>query len=75
MFYFVLPLYSFWHLDDFSWGSTRVVADEPSNKTIISADALDEEHGSTDALGSNEDTIVIDALDDDTSVVLKKGDA
>lgn len=24
----MLPLYSFWHFDDFSWGATRVVAGE-----------------------------------------------
>jgi len=23
VFYFILPLYSFWHMDDFSWGTTR----------------------------------------------------
>eukprot|EP00984_Skeletonema_dohrnii_P026324 scaffold15674_cov81-Skeletonema_dohrnii-CCMP3373.AAC.1 len=27
VFYFVLPLYSFWHMDDFSWGTTRQVSD------------------------------------------------
>ncbi|KAI8904257.1 chitin synthase-domain-containing protein [Powellomyces hirtus] len=25
LFAFVIPLYSFWHFDDFTWGSTRVV--------------------------------------------------
>ena len=25
---FVLPVYSFWHFDDFSWGSTRQVHGE-----------------------------------------------
>jgi chitin synthase len=25
-FYFFLPLYAFWHMDDFSWGETRKVA-------------------------------------------------
>lgn len=29
---FVLPLYSFWHFDDFSWGATRVVAGEKKDK-------------------------------------------
>eukprot|EP00158_Paraphelidium_tribonemae_P006175 Partr_v1_DN27712_c1_g1_i1_m67620 putative chitin synthase len=29
---FVLPLYSFWHFDDFSWGKTRLVAGEGSSK-------------------------------------------
>lgn len=26
VFYFILPVYSFWHMDDFSWGTTRQVA-------------------------------------------------
>ena len=26
VFYVVLPLYAFWHMDDFSWGETRKVA-------------------------------------------------
>lgn len=26
VFYFILPIYSFWNMDDFSWGTTRVVA-------------------------------------------------
>ncbi|MBU5857081.1 hypothetical protein JVV04_20295, partial [Vibrio cholerae O1] len=25
---FLLPIYSFWHMDDFSWGNTRVVVGE-----------------------------------------------
>ncbi|KAI9300692.1 chitin synthase-domain-containing protein [Cunninghamella echinulata] len=29
---FVLPLYSFWHFDDFSWGATRVIAGEKKDK-------------------------------------------
>lgn len=28
----VLPLYSYWHFDDFSWGATRVVAGEKKDK-------------------------------------------
>jgi chitin synthase len=31
-----LPLYSFWHMDDFSWGNTRVVTGEKGKKVIIS---------------------------------------
>mmetsp|Transcript_26453 Transcript_26453/g.45128 ORF Transcript_26453/g.45128 Transcript_26453/m.45128 type:complete len:638 (-) Transcript_26453:167-2080(-) len=27
VFYFVLPIYSFWHMDDFSWGTTRQTAE------------------------------------------------
>jgi len=30
-----LPLYSFWHMDDFSWGNTRVVTGEKGRKIVI----------------------------------------
>lgn len=33
---FGLPLYSFWHMDDFNWGNTRVVAGEKGKKIVIS---------------------------------------
>ncbi|KAI9313223.1 chitin synthase-domain-containing protein [Dichotomocladium elegans] len=29
---FVLPVYSYWHFDDFSWGATRVVVGEKKDK-------------------------------------------
>ncbi|KAF8324620.1 chitin synthase [Cantharellus anzutake] len=32
---FFLPLYSFWCMDDFSWGNTRVVVGEGNNKKIV----------------------------------------
>lgn len=35
VFTFGLPLYSFWHMDDFSWGNTRVVTGEKGKKIII----------------------------------------
>ncbi|KAJ1917129.1 hypothetical protein H4219_003390 [Mycoemilia scoparia] len=35
---FVLPIYSFWHFDDFSWGNTRVVVGEGKRKLLISDD-------------------------------------
>jgi hypothetical protein len=34
-FSFFLPLYSFWRMDDFSWGQTRVVMGESGKKMII----------------------------------------
>lgn len=37
---FVLPIYSFWKQDDFSWGNTRVVIGESGTKQIV---AIDEE--------------------------------
>ncbi|KAI0198921.1 glycosyltransferase family 2 protein [Astrocystis sublimbata] len=33
---FGLPLYAFWHMDDFNWGNTRVVAGESGKKVVIS---------------------------------------
>jgi chitin synthase len=35
IFGFLLPLYSFWHFDDFSWGNTRVVVGENKKKKVI----------------------------------------
>jgi chitin synthase len=32
---FFLPVYSFWHMDDFSWGTTRIVVGEKGNKKIV----------------------------------------
>ncbi|KAF8965794.1 glycosyltransferase family 2 protein [Flammula alnicola] len=34
-FSFFLPLYSFWKMDDFSWGATRVVLGESGKKLIV----------------------------------------
>ncbi|KZV99016.1 glycosyltransferase family 2 protein [Exidia glandulosa HHB12029] len=34
-FSFFLPLYSFWRMDDFSWGQTRVVLGESGKKLIV----------------------------------------
>ncbi|THU93370.1 glycosyltransferase family 2 protein [Dendrothele bispora CBS 962.96] len=35
IFSFLLPLYSFWRMDDFSWGQTRVVMGESGKKVIV----------------------------------------
>lgn len=32
---FLLPIYSFWHMDDFSWGNTRIVVGEKGNKKVV----------------------------------------
>ncbi|KAF9172087.1 hypothetical protein BGX21_005109 [Mortierella sp. AD011] len=34
-----IPLYSFWHFDDFSWGNTRQVVGADGKKTVLAADA------------------------------------
>ncbi|KAL9604446.1 MAG: hypothetical protein Q9179_001835 [Wetmoreana sp. 5 TL-2023] len=36
VFSLALPLYSFWHMDDFSWGNTRVVTGEKGRQVVIS---------------------------------------
>ncbi|KAI9330925.1 chitin synthase-domain-containing protein [Zopfochytrium polystomum] len=36
---FYVPLYAFWHFDDFSWGNTRVVTGE-DGKQIVTADIV-----------------------------------
>ena len=37
---FVLPIYSFWNQDNFTWGNTRIVLGEKGNKQIV---ALEDE--------------------------------
>ena len=32
---FFLPVYSFWCMDEFGWGNTRLVIGEGSNKKIM----------------------------------------
>ncbi|KAF2479615.1 chitin synthase 5 [Neohortaea acidophila] len=36
VFAFGLPLYAFWHMDEFSWGSTRVVTGEKGKQVVVS---------------------------------------
>ncbi|KAF2279340.1 uncharacterized protein EI97DRAFT_370810 [Westerdykella ornata] len=36
VFSFALPLYAFWHMDDFSWGNTRIVTGENGKKAVLS---------------------------------------
>lgn len=35
---FVLPVYAFWHFDDFSWGDTRKVAGEENKDEVVEVD-------------------------------------
>src|ERR1700761_5858897 len=37
---FFLPIYSFWRMDDFSWGNTRLVIGEGNNKKVVLNDDL-----------------------------------
>ncbi|KAL0092090.1 chitin synthase-domain-containing protein, partial [Phycomyces blakesleeanus] len=38
IFSFFIPIYSFWHFDDFSWGNTRVVVGEGGQKKALPVD-------------------------------------
>lgn len=35
---FILPVYSFWKQDDFSWGNTRLVLNENGKKALVAVD-------------------------------------
>ncbi|CEG78275.1 Putative Chitin synthase [Rhizopus microsporus] len=35
VFSFYIPIYAYWHFDDFSWGNTRIVVGEKGQKVII----------------------------------------
>lgn len=38
MYSFFLPIYSFWCMDDFSWGNTRVVIGDGGSKKVVMND-------------------------------------
>lgn len=38
VFSFLIPIYAYWHFDDFSWGNTRVVMGEKGRKKLVNAD-------------------------------------
>lgn len=38
MFSLYVPIYSFWHMDDFSWGNTRIVMGEKGQKLVLSTE-------------------------------------
>ena len=38
VFSFLVPLYAFWHFDDFSWGNTRIVVGESGSKKAVGPD-------------------------------------
>ena len=63
VFYFLLPLYAFWHMDDFSWGETRKVAAMSQNYNNPQKNLDDEDEYST---GSDEGSEEEDVDDDET---------
>ncbi|KAF4975950.1 hypothetical protein FZEAL_7330 [Fusarium zealandicum] len=38
IFSFILPIYSFWNQDNFSWGNTRIVIGEKGSKQVVAVD-------------------------------------
>ncbi len=38
VFYLILPVYSFWNMDDFSWGKTRAVGGSAANNAALTDD-------------------------------------
>ncbi|KAJ2986742.1 hypothetical protein NUW58_g4883 [Xylaria curta] len=42
VFSFILPIYSFWNQDNFTWGNTRIVIGEKGKKQVV---AVDDEDG------------------------------
>merc|ERR1712029_60716 len=56
VFYFLLPLYAFWHMDDFSWGETRKVAAMQSSFSNPKPQAeAEEEYDSTESDDDSEE--------------------
>ncbi|KAI8364207.1 chitin synthase-domain-containing protein [Blakeslea trispora] len=41
VFSFYIPIYAYWHFDDFSWGNTRVVVGDKGKKFAVAADEGD----------------------------------
>jgi chitin synthase len=38
IYFFILPIYSFWNQDNFSWGNTRIVIGESGKKQVVAVD-------------------------------------
>ncbi|RCH99237.1 hypothetical protein CU098_000359, partial [Rhizopus stolonifer] len=47
-FSFFIPIYSYWHFDDFSWGNTRVVLSEQGERIAVHAD--EDDHFNPDSI-------------------------
>lgn len=41
IFSFILPIYSFWNQDNFTWGNTRIVIGEKGSKQVVAVDDKD----------------------------------
>ncbi|KAJ3122979.1 hypothetical protein HK100_011761 [Physocladia obscura] len=52
---FVLPLYAFWHFDDFSWGQTRMVDGETKGRDH-------DEHGECESIKFDPSSVILKSL-------------
>ena len=74
VFYFILPLYSFWHMDDFSWGTTRQVSAASTNLQTKSKDETVVSDRESPRLGFEvDDSQVVDANEHGRSRKSKHG--
>jgi chitin synthase len=62
VFYLILPVYSFWNMDDFSWGKTRAVGGSAANNALSEGTDDDDETDEGDERGS-----LLKEVDDDES--------
>ncbi|GAA5979187.1 hypothetical protein JCM10908_002832 [Rhodotorula pacifica] len=62
---FLLPVYSFWRFDDFTWGNTRVVVGEGRSKKVLQAEdeAFDESTIPLARFAEYESALAEEALD------------
>jgi chitin synthase len=51
VFYLILPVYSFWNMDDFSWGKTRAVGGSAANNALSEGTDDDDETDEGDERG------------------------
>lgn len=68
VFYFILPLYSFYHMDDFSWGTTRQVGQSQTLTRQKGVRNLD-----VDKSDTNIDFTDLNELDDDLKKIFAIG--
>ena len=72
VFYFVLPLYAFWHMDDFSWGETRKVA--AMQKTFTNPAPAIEKEEDNYSTGSDRSGEGSEGYDDDDNYSREDGE-
>jgi chitin synthase len=56
VFYLILPTYSFWNMDDFSWGKTRSVGGSAANNASAGDDDEEEDEEARSLMDKDRDT-------------------